>query len=194
MAKKSKKLNQKNIMSGLIIFFMVSSVFGVMFYGFSSSVQKQKYKDWTFTLTQQGVMTKIDGKKLLFQYFPQDVEDINISAQATALLKANALYITYDPTASYYREMALLQYNLQQFLSDTQGSYALISLTRPYQDALVPIITCMNATPTFPVIEIIESNTTMITDSGSCVIIEIDTSFNFERVLDRIKYALLGII
>ena len=194
MPRRSRRFNKKNIMSMLIIFFMVSSVFGVMFYGFSSSMQKKKIDGKTFTLTQAGVMTKVEGEKLYFQYFPDDVEDIPMTDASSSLLGSNALYITYDPYSPFYREMALFQFNLQQFLQKNFGSYAVLAMTEDYEQGSLPVIDCLNASSVQPVVKISEANSTRIRDLGNCVIVEFDTSFNIDRALDRIKYTLLGIL
>lgn len=189
---KKKLLSVKNVVSALFIFLMVSSVFGVIFYGYAGSVQKEKVNGITFTLTKDGVRASIEDKPFLFQYFPKDVEDIPLSAGAHQLLASQALAVTYPPNASAYREMALLQLQLWEFFQSDRGVYVLTAVTEP-QDNL-PVVTCANTTALFPVIEIREGNTTQVRDENNCIIIEADAGYQYDRLYDRIRYDVLGII
>ena len=190
MARKSK-IEQKHVMTILLVFFMVSSVFGVIFYGFTSNEQKQKYNGITFSLTSRGVEGKIAGKRELFSYFPADVLDIELPDDIkNSLTEAQAVYITYNPNSSSVQEIAIAQYKLQDFFSN-QNKYAITAMTK---DGPLPTITCENASAFVPVVELKEAESTTITSSNNCVLIEVGTDFDYERIVDRIRFALLGVI
>jgi hypothetical protein len=191
--KKEKRFKKEHILSIIIALVMISSVFGVIFYGYSGADRVEKYNGMKFSLTTRGVETKIDGNKYYFHYFPQQVEDINISQNALNAFNSKYLYITYDPNASYVREMAIMQFNLQDFLNQRE-TYAVAGITQDMDNVKIPTITCANATQFTPVVEIREGDALNITEKNNCIIITGDTGFNLERVEDRIKLGLLGII
>ncbi len=191
--RKEKRFKKEHVLSIIIALVMISSVFGVIFYGYSGSDRVEKYNDHKFSLTTRGIETKVDGEKYYFYYFPQQVEDINISESALNAFNSKYLYITYDPNASYVREMALMQFNLQDFFNRREV-YAVAGITDEMQNVKIPVITCANATQFAPVVELREGDNLSIVEKNNCVIITGDTSFNLERVEDRIKLGLLGII
>lgn len=179
-------------MSFFIAFIMITSVFGVMFYGFAGGEDTVKYEGHKFIATPQGYATKIDGKTYYFDVLPQDLENININEGIKSeLSNSNALIITSDPKSSYIQDIAVSSYNINAILTE-QGKYTANAFNSANNQ--LPVITCMNATPGLPVMEIIESNQTTATLSNNCITIEFDTAFNLQRATAKILYLILGVI
>jgi len=80
------KIDKKTLMGLFIIGIMVFSIFGFVL-SYSSGQEKLRYNDFKFTRTQLGVQTKINGEKILLNFYPTEVEDITIDEQAKQLLK-----------------------------------------------------------------------------------------------------------
>ena len=191
--KKTERNKTALYMSILIIFIMVTSGFGVMFYGFSNPSSTVKYKDFKFKLTQQGYQTKINGNQYYFEALPQDVEDIPIEfGTKYTILNSQAVIITSDPDSAYKEELALAHYNLNQMVLSLNKNVA-NAFTKENEN--LPVVTCMNSSLQFPVIEIVESNVTEASmgDNG-CVTVEFDSSFNLRRITSKIMYLILGVI
>jgi len=190
---KSRRKNRLSLyMSFFIAFIMITSVFGVMFYGFAGGGEVIKYEGHKFTATPQGYATKIDGKTYYFDVLPQDLENINIDSSIKSELdSSNALVITSDPKSSYKQDIAVSSYNLNAILTK-QGKYTANAFNSANDQ--LPVITCINATPGLPVMEIIESNQTIATLNNNCITVEFDNTFNLQRATAKILYLILGVI
>jgi len=97
MRKKNKKKDNKvGLLTVIvIIILMLSSIIGYVFKGNSN----EKYNNSSFSRTDDGIWyTKINGNQFAFNYFPSDLEDINLSNEIINKIKnTNMVYFTYDP-------------------------------------------------------------------------------------------------
>jgi len=189
---KHKKDRKSFYMGIFIAFIMITSVFGVMFYGFTGPSTTVKYNDYKFRTTNLGYTTKIDGMEYHFSVLPQDVESINITGNIKdEILNAQAVIVTSDHNSTYNQEIAVASYNMNIILSD-KGKFVANAFMSPNDQ--LPVITCLNASQGLPVMEIVESNQTTATLENNCISIMFDTNFNLERVTSKILYLLLGVI
>lgn len=184
---------KKLLWSLFIVFIMVFSAFGVIFYGFSAPEEKLKYGEQKFTMTQKGFMTRVGDKTYTFTHYPQDLERISASKEMTDWLKTTKMfYLTYDQNQSTVGQIAAAQFEFQKTLRNA-GIFSVNAMTQENEYGL-PVITCKNATRFVPVLEFRESNETLIAHEGDCVILEAYYGEDFYRLTDRIVYGILGIM
>tara|TARA_Y100000310_G_scaffold332444_1_gene408033 strand:+ start:8587 stop:9168 length:582 start_codon:yes stop_codon:yes gene_type:complete len=186
--------NKKVIWAAFIGFIMISSVFGVMFYGFTSPEDKIKYNDFVFTRTRDGFTTEINKKDVSFFNFPEQVEDINIDNEIIQRLKNTAeIDITYDENNTYSSRIALIEYNLEPILRDSFNIYLRKGFATENSYNL-PVINCSMATPKVPVLYFRSSDITRIYLEDDCIIAEADAGNDFLRIADRLLYGMFDII
>jgi hypothetical protein len=190
---KHKKKDMKGLyMSIFIVIMMVLSGFGVIFYGFAGTEETIRYEGHKFKSTINGFETKINKQTYYFDVLPQDTLDINTSYDLKNLLKtAYGIIITSEPNSSYKEEIAIASYNLNSMF--IKGNvHSAIAFTEEVFN--IPKLTCMNASTSLPVIEILESNVTEIITENNCIQLKFDNSFNLRRATAKISYIYLGVI
>jgi len=188
MRKKHEKKNKIGIWVIIfIVVIMLTSTIGYVFKGGS----KEKYNDFSFSRTDDGRWyTKINGKQLAFNYFPADLEAINLSTNIVDKIKTtNMIYFTHDPKNRYSGDIALLKEIFWPYFQ----IYAEIGLTEK-NDFGLPLIDCNNATSAVPVIYITESNQTGFYIDNNCIVCEINSGEDFIAIKERLLYSLFGIM
>lgn len=184
----------KIIWAAFIGFIMISSVFGVMFYGFTSPEEKLDYKGTVFTRINNGFTTQINKKQVPFSYFPSDVEELDIDREAITRIKNTAeVDMTYDLDNKYSQQIALIQYNIEPILADFFNIYIRKGFTAN-NSYNIPIIDCSQSTKNVPVLYFKESNTTRVYLEDNCIIAEASKGNEFLKISDRILYGMFGII
>ncbi len=191
-----KEKSNKNLgMSIFIAFIMITSVFGVIFYGYAGSSEVIRYNDVKFTVTNLGYETTIAKEKYYFEYLPPEAESVNTDVNIIGMINnAKGIIITSDINTTYKEDIALASYNLNTLFT-TQNKYSANAFTT--NSTTLPAVTCENASITFPVIYITEANSTEITldDSNEgCINFRFDTSYNLKRATSKLMYIILGII
>jgi hypothetical protein len=189
-----KSLLRKEIWWSLfIVFIMVFSAFGVIFYGFASPSNKLRYGEYKFSVVQGGFAVTINNKNYVFQHFPGDLSSINVTSDIIEMLKnTKMLYLTYNQNQSMVGEIAATEF---QFQSDLQnvGIFGATALTTPNEYGL-PTINCDNATRFVPVIDFREANETAINSQGNCIILNAAYGEDFSRMTDRLLLGMLGVM
>ena len=184
----------KKFMVYFIAFIMVSSAFGVVFFGFSgNSASSAQYDEFKFFNRQNFWSTTINGKDALFTYFPADVENINAEQNAINKLKnVIEIDITSDFNDTYAEQIALAQYQMGITLSNFNAFVrAGFTAKNNYNQ---PLITCNISTSFVPVIYFKSSNETKIYLQNDCIIAEAENVNDVIRIKDRIVYGIFGII
>lgn len=186
-----KLFNKKNLVSLFIVFLMVSSVIGFM-WG-RSSIDTYDYKDYTFVRKENKYGLRTETGEILFDYFPTQVEDINLSEELVARI-TNTLEIdaTSDPDSEMKEQIAITQFELKKAFNKI-GTYFRIGFTTKNKYNL-SIITCTDATEKVPVIHFKKGNETSIKLENKCIIAEGKETMDFARIKDRILYGYLGVI
>jgi len=188
---KKKRLMTITI-SGLIIFLMVMSAFGVIFYGYTDSGETIKYNNHKFKLTQLGYMLKVGNNRIYLDVHPQEAEGINITyGVKAAMLNANTIFLISDINSSYKQEIAMSQYNLRQMMSAI-GKDSYNAFTTEYNT--LPALSCENSTSEYPIIQMVETDTTGITMNDTCIILNFDSAYNLRRASGRLMLTLLGVM
>ncbi len=188
--RKEKKQRWGTVLVAFIAFIMISSVIGFLYGG---EIDTFKYKDLKFKRTGIEWFTTINDKQLKFDYFPTEVEQINLSDEITTLLlNKPEIDTTSKINDTFSEEIALAQYNMALTLSSL-NIYARRGFTTNNTFNL-PIITCNDSTSAVPVIHFRQSNETKIILENNCIIAEARTNFDILRIKDRLLYSILGII
>ena len=186
-------MNKKALVAVFLVAVMVLSTLGFVL-DFASSSQKETYGDWKFTLKDNVWVTSINGVDASFSYLPSDVESLSLSSSKTMMLKnAKQLGLSYDSGSSLASSFAEVQYDLARRLDELSGVYVVRGLVNNSGTAL-PILTCENATSTFPVIVFEENETTAFVESGSCIHAGAIFSNDVYRLGDRLLYGATGVI
>lgn len=190
MARKEKKSKWGAILVFFIAFIMISSVIGFLYGGQRNQF---KYKDLKFTRTQNQWTTIINNQKLIFDYFPAEVEQINLSSDIiTSLLNKPEIDTTSQINDTFSEEIALAQFNMALTLNILNVYIRRGFTTNNTFD--LPIITCEDATIAIPILYFKQSNQTKITLENNCIIAEARDNFDILRIKDRMLYSMLGII
>lgn len=189
MRRKERKNYAGIIVSSFIAFIMVTSIIGYIF----ADRQEQivKYNGIKFTATPNGWRANIEGKSYLFSYDPKSLEDIEFPETISfdGVVEIDA---TYESNSSYKEDIAR---SIFEFASLLSGSSIYVRPGFTANSSFdIPIITCEDATPFVPVLYYKNSNQTLITHQGSCIIIESQDGNSFLASTDRIIYKLLGIM
>jgi hypothetical protein len=189
--RKDRKIIWVIIVAGL----MVSSVFGVIFGGFSSPTETVRYNKYKFERINNYWVTKIGNMKIGFQYLPNELDDIYVDKEALNRLSSSPMiYITYDPSDKYRENIAAVQFQLGKALNDNFNIFVATAFIKN-STYKIPIITCANSTKFVPVIEFITTNTTQIKLlNNSCIISTAKSAQDFYRIRDRILYGLFEVI
>lgn len=188
--RKEKKSRWGTFWVIFISFIMISSVIGFLYGG---ETDQFKYKGLKFRRTQNQWSAIINDRQLVFDYFPTEVEQINLSEDIiTALLNKPEIDTTSDTDDLFSEEIALAQYNMAITLNNL-NVYIRRGFTTNSTFGL-PIITCKNATFAVPVVYLKRSNQTAITLENNCIIAEAENNIDILRAKDRLLYSMLGII
>lgn|SRR3989338_7746205 len=175
-----------------IALIMVTSVFGVIFFGDNSSVEL-KYKDIKFTRIESFWTAKINNQQMQFDYHPSEVEILKFDKSAiSALENTGMVYFTYNPDKPFAQDIELAKFQLKEFLS-SRNVYAVNGLTNSSSFQL-PQITCENATSSVKVVYFYVGNLTEVRVENNCIIVEAESARDFSALKDRIIYGMLKII
>lgn len=192
-----KPLIDKKVMVSLfIVAIMILSTFGFILSYSTSERQKQEYNGYKFIITELGMKTEVNDKEIYFNYFPTQLEDINLTEPVKNLLtNIKVITVTYDPNSDYATGMAEAQFLAEQGFQEYAGVYVTRGLTDTKQgNYTTPELTCLNATASNPVLEFKESNTTRIEFKNNCILAYASSENDFSRLYERILYSLLGIM
>lgn len=190
--RKKKKANYGLWVAFALVFLMVSSTVGFL------TFQKQgsfSYGVHTFTQTAQGdYSVVIEDQRLVFQYLPDSVDDIEIPKNVMdTILGSRVITVTYDPNDEEKGALALIQYKMKKILGEMKNVYVVLGLVNAtgYNS---PELSCANATFQNPVVLLQSDNETSFVKEGNCVIITGGSSAELAQIHDRLLYGLLGVI
>lgn len=192
-----KGKTKKIINTILLLLFVASLVIGFSFSGFfnlGDTSSKLKYDKFKFIRKGATWSTYVNNKEALFNYYPTDVLDIQLSEDIMALLFGKyEIDTTLDANDTFIQSISFSQYELGNMLNFHLGMFVRIGMTANNTFNL-PIITCNQSTELVPVIYFKESNETKIYRNATCIIATAVIGEDIIRIKDRILYTILGII
>lgn len=180
------------IMGVIILLSMVVSIFAV--YIDNATTNELTYNKVNFKITENGYTTKIDGKKLNFQFYPSQVESINVSNEVSNLLNEEFIVFVFDPNMSStdltYIDMVRydLEFNNQL---NKQVFFGITKQSSNYPN--LPVLDCRNATPQMPIFVFNSSLQTSINADDFCVYLNAKGT-DIVAVKDRLLFSHYKII
>ena len=190
---KDKKQKKNWGLIFFIVVIMIGTSFSFIFYGFSPSTDKVKYKEFSFVNRNNVWLANVNGRQAAFTFLPTEVEKINLSADIISRLQNKfEIDVTSDfnstnagaiALAEHQMGLTLAEYNIylrEGFTSNSSFNF--------------PIIKCENSNKNVPVIYFKSSNTTSVYSEGDCIIAEGHKDADFIGVKDRLLYGILGVI
>ncbi|MBI4145285.1 hypothetical protein HY493_03695 [Candidatus Woesearchaeota archaeon] len=186
-----RQTKRKRILSWIIVILMVLSVAG-FYVGSTGDGKTQRYNGIKFTSTPRGVFAAIDGVRYGFTFFPSQVESIPADPGVAALVRGPYLVVTYDPASNHSQSMAAAQYYLAEVLG-SRNTYVQPAVTEDDSYNL-PLLSCVNATATEPVLLLGEGDETSITIKDSCITAAAAAGEDVLRIQDKILFIALGVM
>jgi len=186
---RAKRRKANLVMSLLIVFLMTTSILG--YTSTRDSTTTFRYNGYLFRQQQDsfGVkkwVTRVDGKTLIFDYSPKQLEAINLSPKLVML--------SFDPsktTALNYMDKARFDITNALYSKGIRVVSGVSNKTKYYN---LGIITCANASIPFPVIFLKIGNQTRITLENNCVVMEAQENYEILALKDRLLYSIYGIM
>lgn len=170
-----------------IAFIMITSVLGYIFG--DSEESSMKYNKYNFYKKNLKWVTKISNAEVDFDYFPAEIDNINLSKEIVESIKnSRMIYITYSPNQTDTDEFGYSQFELTNKLM-LLNIYAGNGMTESNEFNL-PIISCANATQFVPVIVLEKGVENTIKSENNCIILKGEPL----RLKDRLLYGIFGVI
>jgi hypothetical protein len=198
--KTDEKRTAKIMISVVIAVIMISSVLAIMFSGYAPEKQKLTYGGFTFEQqTSQGMIyytTDVNKVKIRIQSYPSDLSTIDLDNETGMIIRdAQVFYISRPVNSPFPDYIALSSFDLEESFRSLNRyiSQGLSDTNKGYEN--LPIITCLNATQSVPVILYVDTNdTARISREGTCIKLEASNGMDFIRLKDRIVLKAAGIM
>jgi hypothetical protein len=168
---------------------MIISIFGVML---GNPDQTLKYGKQKFTPLDNGYITTINGESLLFQYYPSELERINLSEDIQSkIANSQAIIIVFNPnmTDEELQYIDYIRYELQTKIEKPMG-FGILKESEKYA---LNILSCDNATNEIPFIIINDSSETAFSMQGDCIYMNARLRDNIAAA-ERLIYTSYGVM
>lgn len=187
-------MQTKTIMGLFIAFIMVASIFGVAldYFATGGGTQTLEYGDYTFRPVQGLYQTTLDGKTVQFNFFPQDLEYIQVPENVKTTLQSPVLTVTYDPASPITNGAAQAQYYLETQLDGKTIIERAVTNNSNY--TTLTQRTCADATPTQPVLAFTYANHSGFSLDNNCITLNAVDDYDLFRQTERALYTILGIM
>lgn len=196
LKKTLRKIKEPKVLVSLFIAsIMVFSIMGFMMsYQMEDRAIELEYNGYEFEQLYDGIRTEINGETVTLNYFPEQLERFNLSEAIKITLQNMPVFsVTYEADSEYKEYFAAQQYNLNENLPKLDR-YIIPGITNNTDVEHIPVITCLNATPSIPVIFFREANSTSIKFNNNCIIINIANMNDADQVGDLLFYYIAGIM
>ena len=185
--KKKEKRNQI-IIAIILSFLMIGSMAGIMLNQDNTS---NKYNGHKFKVTENGYITKVNGKEFYFNYLPQDIEEFKISKSFSQKLQnSDVIQVLFEPETQSAMYLDYIRLDFEKNFNQ-----AIVSMiTNESTKYTYPLGSCDNATEKMPMILFKESkDNNSISIENNCLIVKTKQN-NFLLFRDAIVYAYTGIM
>ncbi len=186
-------IDSKKLIGLGIIGIMILSTLALVVVDFASNSGggTLKYNGYKFTLAGEQYRAKVNGIQRSFIFFPGDLEYIQIPDDVKALLAKPILTVTYDSNSTLSSNLGEAQYYFEVQLTDSK----IIERAITNNDGIeLSQKSCADATEAQPVIELIESNQSIIKADGNCIKIQALDAFDLYQQTERVVYTILGVM
>lgn len=184
-----RRQRRVRITSWVIIILMVLSVGGFTYFGSGTT---HRYNGFKFTQGSSSFLTTVDGVRYGFYNLPDELESLPTDPAVAPLLRSPFIFMTFNTSSNYTEQMAEVQYYTSQVLA-SRNTFVQPGIMGNLSYNL-PIVTCANATPTQPVVAIVETNDTSIMLQNSCIIASVSSDAELYRVQDKLMLLALGVM
>ena len=194
--KEEKKSKVGMFLAIFIAVIMIGGIGGI-FLSNPGAKQDFSYEKYSFRSKGDLWVTKIDKQEKAFYFLPQEVDFLEVSSQASQLLKrSNGAIITSDPylnTTGKLQAVAIFKAELTQTMFD-KNKQVILASTKPINSSELPVITCENSTILFPVMYIDYGNETKIEAVNECIVVSAVNERTLIAILENLRYRLYGVI
>lgn len=193
-SRKDRSERNRKLMVYFMGFIMVSSVFGVIFFGYNQPDQSTvEYNGQKYKQRNNIWITEIDNNEVYFAFLPYEVEDIELSFDIKQkLIDPIEIDITSDSESELNEYIALAQHHLLLSLNPFD-IYVRTGFVNE-SEFEVPIITCDDSTARVPVIYFSLGNETKVFLKEDCIIAQAKDGFDLLKIKDRLLAEILGIV
>jgi len=175
---------------------MILSILGAFMGEDTNSGTSLKYGKFKFTIDNNQYALKINGKTTLFTFFPGEVEDIIIPAEAyNAIMNTPQIIMTFKPEQENMGGIDLARFEMATVLFDL-GKGVVEGVAGGDSRYALPYLTCKNATQFVPVIyfETNQNATVGITFKDNCITFSGKSDIDFVKLKDRFIYSIYKVI
>jgi hypothetical protein len=196
----AKEKRTKIFIGVIIAIFMVSSIAGVVLYRSDNNTGQN-----TQTISVGGkdysIEQKIDGYNNPYflmtsktdsfsaYYLPGQLSYIMDNATQSYIKGMNYYYITFRPNDTGLQMIDYVRFDLRQNLQ--QSMYFADAVTERSDKYPLPVVNCMNATASSPVVLLESANRTNVSMKGNCITIDF-AQYDALRIRDAFIYLSRG--
>jgi len=192
---KSNFFSKQNIMSIFIVVIMTSSVIGLMWS--QSSENEQSYNGYKFSRVGNKWLTEVNKAVYEFDFLPASLEDIPVDEGLNEKISnSGMIFLTFNPNSTNLPVIDVVRLELTMKLPEVTELFGVTSAVTENINGTydLPVITCVNASSTIPVIELMYDNETRIDIDSNCIKLIGYQPLDLLALKDRLMYQLLGII
>jgi hypothetical protein len=192
--KKKSIFNKKNLLGIFIVSIMVLSGVGYMWTD-PQGGNALEYNEYKFVSQNNKWVTNINNQYIGFSHHPSDIEEIPVGSSVNLIKNTKMLYITFDPESLLVSDFELRRLELENDLSNHLTIYPVTGVTKEHSlYSSFPIVDCVNATPSVPVIKFVKGNETKIIQEGACITLKVTDGYDSSVLKDRLMFGIFGII
>ena len=183
----------KKLMVFLLAGIMISSVFGVIFFGFGgSNGDSLQYNGFEFVRVSGGYQFQTERTTITFSHFPSELSYEVTNGTDDIFRSQKQFLYTSDFHDRLNQTIALVHYNLAPLFQEEFG----VSLIPAYTSNVpgFPVADCKNATMTLPVIVTKSADISRISRNDSCIVLEAAEPEDLISLHELILYRMLGVI
>ena len=187
-------MNKQTLAALFIIGVMVFSTFGFILSESTGNAQTFSYQGKSFVLTEEGLFTLINNKKIFFTSLPDRLESVDVEDSVKKIFKESpVITISYDPNSEDAELLGYAQYSFED-RSIKIGKPIVINALTNAQNFSLPEITCANSSQTSPVLVFEKSNTSSAQLKNDCVIVKYSSQQDLLEVIDKLVYIVAGVL
>jgi len=188
----------KKLMVFLLAGIMISSVFGVIFFGFGgSNGDSLQYNGFEFVRVSGGYQLQTERTTITFSHFPSELS-YEVQIRQPEAQHRRELVLVHPAGQGHGEDdrlnqtIALVHYNLAPLFQEEFG----VSLIPAYTSNVsgFPAADCRNATAILPVILTKSADISRISLNDSCIVLEAAEPEDLISLHELILYRMLGVI
>lgn len=187
-------MNKQTLAALFIAGVMIFSTFGFILSESVGNVQTYSYNGKTFVLTEEGLFTLINGKKVFFSSLPDKLESVNFDEGVKKIIKESpVITISYNPHSDDAELLGYAQFSFEDRSAKIGKPIVINALTNSTGFSL-PEVTCANATTLNPVLIFEKSSSASAQLKNNCIIVNYNSQQDLLEVIDKLTYFVAGVL